>query len=59
MNPHQGEIVARILKTSKMRIKKLIEKEKGLLSDLGGKCVENSYRVSIQRTLKEKERQND
>ena len=39
----------RRLKTSKIQIKELIEKEKDILSDIGEKYVEGSYRQSIKR----------
>ena len=37
MTPRQIRVETRRLKASNMRIKKLIEKEKELLSDIGGK----------------------
>ena len=39
MNPEQRELEARLLKFSKMWIKKRIEKEKNWLSDIGEKSM--------------------
>ena len=39
MTPEQRELEARRLKKSKMRIKRRIEKERYLLSDIGGKTL--------------------
>ena len=44
MTPDQRELEEIRLQSSKMQIKKPIEKEKKILSDIGGKYVEGSYR---------------
>ena len=44
MTPEQRELEARQLKASKICIEKQKEKEEYILSDIGGKYVENSYR---------------
>ena len=49
ITPGQRELDTIRFKASNTRIKKQIEKEKYLLSDIGGKYVKGFYRLSIRR----------